>query len=153
MTEKLNKTVVKDIDSLGTVMEKLEDIRVFQAVIDISLNPIADMYTLLENSLPGGINDKDEMDARSYLRSNWNNLVEMSEKIGKNLSSHQTEYLKKLKTNVKDLVKDVADFRADYEKNGPMVEGISPKEAIERLKRFDEQYEVREQQFKINKKG
>lgn len=34
-----------------------------------------------------------------------------------------------------------------------MVEGISPKEAIERLKRFDEQYEVREQQFKINKKG
>ena len=41
MTEKLNKTVVKDIDSLGIVMEKLEDIRVFQAVIDISLNPIA----------------------------------------------------------------------------------------------------------------
>jgi dynein heavy chain len=48
------------------------------------------MYTLLENSLPGGITDKDEMDARSYLRSNWNNLVEMSEKIGKNLSVKQT---------------------------------------------------------------
>jgi len=59
LTEKLNKTVVKDIDSLGIVMEKLEDIRVFQAVIDISLNPIADMYTLLENYLPGGITDKD----------------------------------------------------------------------------------------------
>lgn len=70
------------------------------------------------------------MDARSYLRSNWNNLVEMSEKIGKNLSIKQTEYLKKLKTNVKQLVKDVVDFRNDYEKNGPMVEGISPKEAI-----------------------
>ena len=34
-----------------------------------------------------------------------------------------------------------------------MVEGIVPKEAIERLKRFDEQYEVREHQFKINFKG
>ena len=34
-----------------------------------------------------------------------------------------------------------------------MVEGISPKEANERLKRFDEQYEVREQQYKINRKG
>lgn len=64
----------------------------------------------------------------------------MSEKIGKNLSVKQTEYLKKLKTNVKELVKDVSDFRNDYERNGPMVEGISPKEAIERLKRFDEQY-------------
>lgn len=88
------------------------------------------MYTLLENYLPGGITDKDEMDARSYLRSNWNNLVEMSEKIGKNLSIKQTEYLKKLKTSVKELVKDVGDFRADYEENGPMVVGITPKEAI-----------------------
>lgn len=48
--------------------------------------------------------------------------------------------MKKLKTSVKELVKDVVDFRADYEKNGPMVEGITPKEAIERLKRFNEQY-------------
>ena len=51
------------------------------------------------------------------------------------------------------MVKDITDFRSDYEKNGPMVEGIIPKEAIERLKRFDEQYEVREHQFKINNKG
>lgn len=51
----------------------------------------------------------------------------MSEKIGKNLSIKQTEYLKKLKTSVKELVKDVADFRDDYKRNGPMVEGISPK--------------------------
>ena len=72
------------------------------------------MYTLLENYLPGGITDKDEMDARSYLRSNWNTLVDMSEKIGKNLSVEQTHYLKKLKVSVKELVKDIADFRADY---------------------------------------
>ena len=32
--------------------------------------------------------------------------------------------------NDKILVKDIADFRSDYEKNGPMVEGIIPKEAI-----------------------
>ena len=95
------------------------------------------MYTLLENYLPGGINDKDEMDARSYLKSNWVGLVEMSEKIGKNLSIKQTEYLKKLKTSVKQLVKDVISFRNDYQENGPMVVGITPKQAIERLKRFD----------------
>jgi dynein heavy chain len=83
------------------------------------------------------------MDARIYLESKWNNLIELSEKIGKNLSVKQTEYLKTLKTDIKELVRDISDFRGDYEKNGPMVEGISPKEAIERLKRFDEQYEVR----------
>ena len=48
------------------------------------------MYALLDNNLPGGIHDKDEMDARIYLESKWNNLIELSEKIGKNLSVKQT---------------------------------------------------------------
>jgi dynein heavy chain len=49
------------------------------------------------------------------------------------------------------LVKDIADFKTDYEKNGPMVDGILPKEAIERLKRFDEIRSERAQ-FTINYK-
>lgn len=112
-----------------------------------------EMYTLLDNNLPGGITDKDESDARIFLWSKWNNLVDMSEKINRGLAHEQAQYLRTLKKDIKILVKDIADFRGDYEKNGPMVEGIVPKEAIERLKRFDEQYEVREHQFKINFKG
>jgi len=77
------------------------------------------------------------MDARIYLESKWTTLIDLSEKIGKNLSVEQTQYLRTLKVDIKELVRDITDFRADYEKNGPMVEGICPKEAIERLKRFD----------------
>lgn len=33
------------------------------------------MYTLLDNYLPGGITDKDEMDQRSMLRRNWDALI------------------------------------------------------------------------------
>lgn len=40
-------------------MEKLQEIRSFQTVIDISFNPVMEMYTLLDNNLPGGITDKD----------------------------------------------------------------------------------------------
>jgi len=143
LNDKLSKTVVKDIDSLGIVMEKLQEIRSFQTVIDISFNPVMEMYTLLDNNLPGGITDKDESDARIFLWSKWNNLVDLSEKINRGLAHEQAQYLRTLKKDIKILVKDIADFRGDYEKNGPMVEGIVPKEAIERLKRFDEQYEVR----------
>lgn len=50
-------------------------------------------------------------------------------------------------------MKDVIQFRTEYINKGPMVQGITPKEAIERLKRFDEEYEVREQQYRINLKG
>ncbi len=48
------------------------------------------------------------------LRRNWDSLIIQSETIGKNLSIKQTEYLKRLKGNVKDLVKDIAEFRSDY---------------------------------------
>lgn len=36
--------------------------------------------------------------------------------------------------------KDVKDFRKDYEENGPMVLNISPKDAMERLRRFEDEY-------------
>lgn len=51
---------MKDIDSLGYVMETLEEIRNKQAEIDMEFNPVLDMYQLLDNYLPGGISDKDE---------------------------------------------------------------------------------------------
>lgn len=51
--------------------------------------------------------------------------------------------MKQLKKSIKDYVKDVGDFRKDYESNGPMVENISPKEAIERLRRFEDEYSVK----------
>lgn len=67
------------------------------------------------------------MDARIYLESKWTTLIDLSQKIGKNLSVEQTQYLRTLKVDIKELVRDITDFRSDYEKNGPMVEGITPK--------------------------
>lgn len=58
-----------------------------------------------------------------------------------------------MKKSIKDYVKDVGDFRRDYEINGPMVENITPKEAIERLRRFEDEYSVKFKFFQINRKG
>ena len=52
-------------------------------------------------------------------------------------------FKKTLIQTVNHFKKDVRDFRKDYEAKGPMVEGISPREAVERLKRYREEYEVR----------
>lgn len=43
-------------------MTTLEDIRKEQSEIEYKFAPIFDMYNLLDNYLPGGINDKEEMD-------------------------------------------------------------------------------------------
>lgn len=149
---KLRKEV-KDIDSLGYVMETLEEIRKQQAEIDMKFNPVQDMYALLDNYLPGGITDKDEMDARSMLSRNWDALIHYGEVKQKELQQKQSVYLKDLKRSVKEFIRDVAEFRKDYEANGPMVEHIQPKEAIERLRRFEDEYSVKYKFFKINKSG
>lgn len=75
---KLKKDVVH-IDSLGYVMEALENIREQQAEIDMKFNPVQDMYGLLDNYLPNGITDKDEMDSRSMLRRNWEDVIKAAD--------------------------------------------------------------------------
>lgn len=50
-------------------------------------------------------------------------------------------------------MKDVAIFRKEYEKKGPMVEGISPDDAMERLRRFEEEYWVKNRYFLTYKNG
>lgn len=152
LSTKLSKEV-KDIDSLGYVMQTLDQIRKQQAEIDMQFNPVQDMYTLLDNYLPGGITDKDEMDQRSMLRRNWDALIQQAQIKGKELQQKQKNYLKQLKKSIKDFVKDVQDFRKDYEANGPMVNNISPKEAIERLRRFEDEFSVKQMFYSINLRG
>jgi dynein heavy chain, axonemal len=60
----------------------------------------------------------------------------------KELQQKQASYLNTLKRNVKDFAKEVVDFRKDYEVNGPMVEGIEPNVAMERLRRFEDEFQV-----------
>lgn len=50
---------VEDIDSLGFMMNVLREIREKECSIDMEINPIMDMYRLLENHLPSGFMEKD----------------------------------------------------------------------------------------------
>jgi dynein heavy chain len=45
------------------------------------------------------------------------------------------------------LIVDVEEFRKNFEKNGPMVPGIEPKEALNRLRMFSDEYSVRKRKF------
>lgn len=47
-----------------------------------------------------------------------------------------------------ELKEDVAKFRNEWEASGPMVQGISPLEAVERLRRFKEEMQLRERKVR-----
>ncbi|GMF34281.1 unnamed protein product [Phytophthora fragariaefolia] len=151
-TSKLS-TRVESLDALRFVMGVLKEVRERESAIEMELNPIADMYDMLEHFLPGGYMDNDEMDQKSVLRGSWRKLVDYAEDVTDNLSEVQGGFKKQLIKDVKDFQADVALFRGDYEANGPMVSGLEPAEAVERLKRFKDLLGIRERKLEVFSAG
>jgi dynein heavy chain len=148
--KKMNREVTDgDIDALGYVMSTLTDVRKKESEIDLELKPIFHMYAILDTYLPPSMMDKDEQDQRSLLQSNWSKLSEESRRRQDDLSTKQAEYKKTLIDTVNTFKKDVRKFRKEYEEKGPMCAGITPREAVERLKRFKEEFEVRARRQEI----
>ena len=86
LNSKLSKDVT-DINSLGTVMQTLEDIRREQATIDLKFGPILDMYNLLDQYLPNQVTEKEEMDNRQQLKSKWKDLLLLADEKQSQLQS------------------------------------------------------------------
>lgn len=141
---------VKDIDSLGSVMLALEEIRKKQSNINFQFKPVSDMYALIENSLEM---DRDELDQRKDLQKEWDELVVKAFVVRDNLHDDQSQFKKQLVENIDTLVVEVKVFREDFEKNGPMQADLSPGEALNKLKDFKEQFSVHNRKYKSYHSG
>lgn len=138
----------KDVDSLGNVMYALEEIRKKQSTIEIEFRPVIEMYNLLENYLDDeDINKEGNKDPSQIINKDWDELVQQAVQVRNNLQGQQSDFKKTLIVGVKVLVEDVVSFRKNFEENGPMVAGIEPKEALNRLKLQSEEYQIRERKF------
>ena len=148
VTTKKLEVPVTDLDSLRFVMTTLKEIRERESSIEMELQPISDMYQMLDHYIPsGGLVDKDEMDKKSILRPSWRKLVDVAENKADELSKIQGQYKKQLILDVRDFVNDAKAFRADFEANGPQQPGIEPHDAVERLRRYKDELHVRERKM------
>lgn len=75
---------VKDIDSLGSVMYALEEIRKKESEIELQFRPVTEMYALLETYLPE-VMEKEESDVSSILDKDWAKLVVDAEAVRNSL--------------------------------------------------------------------
>jgi len=74
----------KDIDTLGNVMQALEEIRQKESEIEINFRPVIDMYNLLDTYQPE-IRGQDETDASTILDKTWTKLVQDAVQIRNDL--------------------------------------------------------------------
>ena len=58
------------------------------------------------------------------------------------LSAVQVGFKRELIKEVRLFVLDAQEFRQDWEANGPMVPGLDPMDAVDRLKKFQLMFEV-----------
>jgi dynein heavy chain len=111
------------------------------------------MYNLLDTYLPEIREKQEEPDASSVLDKDWAQLVQQAVVIRNDLQGQQALFKKDLIIGINNLVGDVQDFRKNFEVNGPMVTGIEPKEALNRLRMFQDEFYIRNRKFNSYNSG
>ena len=144
---------VSDLDSLRYLMKLLVEVRDRESSMEMEINPIMDMYRMLESYLPPGFMEKEETDRKTVLRTNWKKLLRLSETRTEELSKQQGTFKRTLLKDIKDFKVDVESFKNDFVKNGPMVDGLDPNEAVDRLNRFKEEFKIRDRKQESYKGG
>jgi dynein heavy chain len=134
---------VTDLDSLCSLMTLLVEVRSRESSMDFEIRPIMNMYRMLEAYLPAGFMEKEETDKKTVLVTNWKKLLKLSETRTEELSRTQIKHKRVLLKNVKEFNIDVASFREDFLRNGPLEDSIDPMEAVDRLNRFNEELKIR----------
>ena len=99
---------VEDLDSLRFMMDVLMEVREKETSIEMEIIPVMEMYEMLELNLPSDFMDKEEIDKKTVLRSNWKRLVRLSQTRNDELSRTQLGFKSAL-------VEDVTAFGLDIQ--------------------------------------
>lgn len=151
-TAKVIRDVV-DLDSLRFLMKLLSDVRDHESSMEMEISPIMEMYRMLESYLPSGFMEAEEIDKKTVLRPNWKKLLKLCETRTEELSKAQLTYKKQLLKDIKEFKIDVVNFREDLKKNGPLVDGVHPNEAVDRLNRCKEEFRIRDRKMESYQGG
>ena len=146
LTRKMN-----DLDDVRNAMLSLASMRDMEAVIDLKLAPIEDAYYILMKC--NSEVSAEEKEVVDNLRYRWKKLKSLATEVQDNLSRLQSGMQKRLVTSVKSFVNEVKTFGSEYSKKGPMVPGIKPRVAAERLKVFQKQFEDMERKWIVYQSG
>jgi dynein heavy chain len=131
---------ITDLEDVRLAMESLKAVREKEIQISMTLGPLEHSYALLNKY--GIAVPREEMERVEGIAFSWKKLNQSVTDVGENLGKIQGPFQDELITSVEQYIKDVATFKTDWEKGGPLVAGIKPSEASDRLSvyqvRFDD---------------
>ncbi|XP_026120715.1 dynein heavy chain 5, axonemal isoform X1 [Carassius auratus] len=137
-SKKLNRQI-KDLDDIRIAMATLKEIREHQISIDFQVGPIEESYSMLQKY--GLLIAKEEADKVDTLRYMWEKLLSRSTEVQNELVSLQPNFRGELIRNIEIFVEDCQLFYHYYDKDGPMVVGLAPQDASDRLIMFQNRFD------------
>ncbi|XP_059149715.1 dynein axonemal heavy chain 5-like isoform X1 [Physella acuta] len=122
---------IKDLDDIRFAMASLKEIRENEIRIDMCIAPIEESYAMLNRHELKP--EKEEAEKCDTLRYSWERLQAQSIEVQDHLIKIQPDFKKELIEHVKIFKVDCDDFYGSYDEKGPMVPGVAPREASDRL--------------------
>ncbi|XP_071819604.1 dynein axonemal heavy chain 5-like isoform X1 [Apostichopus japonicus] len=130
---------IKDLDDVRAAMAALEEIRANEIKIDMTIGPVEESFMLLNKfELHFHDGNAEKVDSLSY---SWKNLHAQAQQVQLHLLTIQPQFKSNLLKGVEAYHKDSTDFVGDYTERGPMVQGIAPREASDRLQVYQAQFD------------
>ncbi|EDV21817.1 uncharacterized protein TRIADDRAFT_59929 [Trichoplax adhaerens] len=139
LTKRLSRPI-KDLEDVRNAMAALKEIRNSEIRIDMSIPPIEESYAMLHKYQL--LVEKDEAERVDTLRYSWERLLTLAAEIQTQLIVIQPEFKARLLTNVEVYALDTNKFVDEFRLTGPMVVGIPPGEASDRLIIFQNRFDT-----------
>ncbi|XP_014673291.1 PREDICTED: dynein heavy chain 8, axonemal-like [Priapulus caudatus] len=125
-------TPSNDLDDIRLAMAALKEIREREMSIDMAIGPIEECFSMLGKSQLS-VARGDAADNVDSLRYGWRLLLTHAYRLQCDLISMQPAFKRELLGNVKRFTTDCETFYVEYEREGPMVTGLQPSDAADRL--------------------
>jgi dynein heavy chain len=134
-----------DLKQMFHIMTLLGDIKLLQASEDTTFKPAEIGFNMLP--VFNVVVPREEMQQLVDLRQKWNELCVLCSDVSEHLKQRESEFKKELRDFSRKFTADAVFFRAEFERKGPMVPGITIPMAVERLKKFRLLYEEKNDMY------
>ncbi|KAJ3662197.1 hypothetical protein Zmor_006553 [Zophobas morio] len=149
--EKVLNKPIKDLDDCRLAMACLELIRENFIEIDLDLITMEEAYNIFSKykiDIP-----KEDTERVESLRFNFNNMVNHAKTVQENICEVQGPLLEELTEGVSKFRDEVEAFDIDFELNGPMIPGLSAREASDRVLAFQDRFDELWRKFEMYSSG
>jgi len=133
MERKLERPI-RDLDDIRMVIETLKKIRENEVDMDLKIEPIEEAFNVLTRyDLPV---DREDLELVDNVRYCWQRVLTRAMDMNIYLLDSQPQLQTELAENLKHFKLDCVQYCHEYRTLGPMMPGLSPREASDRLIMF-----------------